>query len=415
MRVFNRAANFVAALFVLYPLAAQPTRIVVGNVAELRSCINRPAGAPLVCALQSSSSPYEISGEPLVIRRSDTTLESADDAGQTPPTIKRTDGSMKKIVWVPRGVSHVAIQNLQFDGTKSITPPKESHYLDISAEGSDIIIQNNYFGDSGFYCVFIGGPHVTVRNNVFGALIAGGETRLAPGMDTAIKAWGPNATQFTIDGNKISHFRGAMSITGVPNGSDPATASVISNNKLYHNAICVPDCGGGQILLGTASNVKVTNNSINGGWNENLNRDTVHSYGIEVHDSSYLYIASNKIFNNSISGIWVGNGSHHVTIEDDTVYENGLDGVQIAAGGKLKPVSDISVIGLKSLHNDQHRGAGGPFPTLPRFWGVMIQNEGPQSVCIQTDSDLQKNAKGAIFAERQGGYSLSASCPRPYN
>ena len=414
MLVAVRASVFLAILPALSPLAAQPTRIIVDNVGDLRACINRPAGPPLVCALKNSTAPYEISGEPLIIRRSDTTLEPASEAGQTPPTLKRTDGSMKKIIWAPRGVSHVTIQNLQFDGTKSITP-KESHYFDISAEGSDITIQNNYFGNAAYYCVYIGGPHITVRNNIFGELISGGETRFAPGMDTAVKAWGVNATQFTIDGNKISHFRGAMSVTGVPNGSDPATASVINNNTLYHNAICVPDCGGGQILIGSSSNVKITNNSINGGWNENENRNTVHSYGLEIQEASYVYVGSNRIFNNSLSGIWVGNGSHHVTLENNTVYENGLNGVQVAAGGRLKPVADISIIGLKSRHNDQHRGPGGPFPTLPRFWGVMIQNEGPQSVCIQTDSDLQQNAKGAIFVERRGGYSLSAACPRPYN
>jgi len=412
--------NRVSALpiFVLtsfFQLHAQPARVVVDNVPDLRACVSRPAGPPLVCALRSSSAPYEVSGEPITIQRADTTVEADVQAGQTPPMLKRTDGSMKKIIWVTKSATNVTIQNLQFDGTKSITPPKDSHYFDISAEGSDIQILNNYFGNSSFYCVYIGGSHVTVRNNTFGAFLSGGETRTAPGLDTAVKAWGANATQFTVDGNKISHYRGAMSITNVPNGSDPASASVINNNTLYHNAICVPDCGGGQILLGSSSNIKVTNNSINGGWNENENRNTLHSYGLEIHDTSYVYIGSNQIFNNSLSGIWVGNGSHHITIENDNVYENGLNGVQVAAGGRLRPVSDISIIGLKSRHNDQHRGPGGPFPTLPRFWGVMIQNEGPQSVCIQTDSDLEQNARGAIFAERRGGYSLSAACPRPYN
>jgi len=416
MLVFRRAAA-LASFFLAHLLAAQPARVVVSTVAGLRSCVSQPAGGPLECAIQSSATPYEISGEPITVQRSNTTVAGVAGPGQDPPTLKRTDGSMRKIIWVPKGTTQVTIRNLQFDGTKAITP-KDSHYFDVSAEGDGVEILNNYFGDSSFYCVYIGGPHVTVRGNKFGRLMSNGQTRTAPGMDTAVKAWGVAATEFTVDSNDISNYRGAMSITNVPNGSDPGTASVINNNTLYHNAICVPDCGGGQILLGSSSNVKITNNTINGGWAESQERNEhngLHSYGIEIHQTSCVYIANNQIFNNSLSGIWVGNGSNHITIENDTVYNNGLNGVQVAAGGRLKPVSDISIIGLKSQHNDQHRGPGAPFPTLPRFYGVMIQNEGSQSVCIQTDSDLGSNAKGAVYQERRGGFVQSAHCPRPYN
>ncbi len=134
------------------------------------------------------------------------------------------------------------------------------------------------------------------------------------------------------------------------------------------------------------------------------NRDTLHNYGVEVDKASYVYIGANQIFNHSISGMWIGNGANHITIENDTVYNNGLNGVQIAGSGRLAPVTAVSIIGLTSQHNDQQRSSGAPYPTLPRFFGVMIQDGGAgREVCIQSDSNLVTNARGAVYSE--GSYS----------
>jgi len=43
----------------------------------------------------------------------------------------------------------------------------------------------------------------------------------------------------------------------------------------------------------------------------------------------------------------------------------------------------------------------------------MIQNDAG-GVCVQSDSSLDANGKGAVYAER-GRYSRSQACPRPYN
>jgi hypothetical protein len=401
---------------VLSTLCAQPVRIVVESLQDLQNCVNQPAGAPLVCALRPSASPYALSGASLAIRRSDTTIEGVAEAGEDPPTLKRTDPDLKKMIVIPKAASNVTIRNLQIDGNKSIAP-KEG-YFDIHAEGSYVTVANIYFGNSSNYCVFIGGPHMSIQGNTFGKLMLGGVIRAAPGINTAIKAWGGNANRFLIDSNKISDYRCAMSITDAPGGSDPAVASIITNNTLYHDSVCVPDCGGGQLYVaGKTSNVKIMKNTINGGWSESENRDTVHSYGIEIDSHvSYIYTGSNQIFNNSISGIWIGNGAHHVTIENETVYNNGLNGVQIAGNGGLAPVSSLSILGLISNHNDQHRSGRAPYPTLPRFWGVMIQNPNANgSVCIQSDSNLGTNARGAIYSDSTGSYATATSCPRPYN
>ena len=401
-------------LMAVAPLAGQPARVVADNLSELQACVNRPAGPHIVCALRNSPSPYPVSGDPLTIRRSDTTVEGVAGPGEDPPTLKRVDPALKNMIWVPRNASGVTIRNLQLDGNQAIVA-KEG-YFEISAEGSHIIIADNYFGNSTNFCVFIGGPHVTVRGNTFGKLILGGSSREAPGVNTAIKAWGANATQFTIESNNISNYRCAMSITNVPNGSEPASASVISHNTLYHDAVCVPNCGGGQIYIAGSSNVKVTNNTINGGWAESENRDTVHSYGIEIDShASYIYTRSNEIFNNSISGFWIGNGANHITVENDNVYNNGLNGVQIAGAGKLAPVSEVSILGLKSSHNDLHRSPRAPYPTMPRFWGITIQNDNRNGVCIQSDSDLRENSRGAVYSDHPAAYSNPAACPRPYN
>jgi FlaG/FlaF family flagellin (archaellin) len=400
---------------VLSGLSAQPARVVAGSLEDLQKCVNQPAGTPLVCALSGSSSPYAISGAPLTIRRSDTTVEGIAAPGQDPPTLKRTDPDLKKMIVVPRGTANVTIRNLQIDGNKSIA---KKDYFDINIEGSYVTVANNYFGDSSYYCVFIGGPHLSIHDNTFGKLMVGGALRSAPGIDTAIKAWGPNATQFSIESNKISDYRGAMSITDAPGGSDPAQASVIAANTLYHDSVCVPNCGGGQIYVaGKTSNVKITKNTIDGGWAESEDRETVHSYGIEIDSKvSYIYSGSNQIFNNSISGIWIGNGANHITVENDTVYDNGLNGVQISGNGKLAPVSMVSIIGLTSNRNDRHRSPRAPYPSLPRFWGVMIQNgNADASVCIQSDSKLGSNAKGPIYSDSPSGYAKAESCPRPYN
>jgi len=398
---------------VVSTLSAQPERVVVDSVADLQACVDRPAGPELICALRSSPTPYEISGGSLTIRRSNTTIEGAAEQGQDPPTLKRMDPSLKRLILIHKFASNVTIRNLQIDGNKSIAP--QNGFQDISGEGSHVTVANNHFSDSSYYCVFIGGPHFLLRDNRFGERIVNGASHPAPGIDTAIKAWGATASEFTVESNYIAHYRGAMSITGVPNGSDPAVASVIANNTLYHSAICVPNCGGGQMYLAGSSNIKVTNNTIDGGWAESENRETAHSYGIEIDDkASYIYVGSNKIFNNSISGMWIGNGAHDITLENNTVYNNGLNGVQIAGNGRLAPVSSVSIIGLNAHHNDQHRSPGAPYPTLPRFWGVMIQNGGAnRDVCIQSDSDLTTNARGAVYSE--GSYSRSSSCPRPYN
>lgn len=393
-------------------LSAQPERIVVASVADLQACVDRTAGAPLICALRSAPTPYAISGTTLTIRRNDTTIEGAVEAGQDPPTLKRTDPALKKMILVHKFASNVTIRNLQIDGNSSHIPVKD--FQDISVEGSFVTVENNHFGDSGYYCVFFGGPHFTLRGNRFGEFVVNGEKRPAPGIDTAVKAWGPNATQFTVDSNNIAGYRGAVSITDAPGGTDPATAGVISNNTLYHNGTCVPNCGGGQIYLaGKTTNVKVIGNTIDGGWKESENRDSVHSYGIEIDKAGYILTRSNKIFNNSISGIWIGNGANHITLENDTVYNNGLNGVQIS-GGPRAPVSAISILGLVSHHNDQQRSSRAPYPTLPRFFGVMVQDSGAtKDLCIQNDSNLATNSRGAVYAE--GRFFKGTSCPRPYN
>jgi len=397
-------------------LYAQPERIVVASLADLQACVDRPAGAPLVCALRSSPAPYAISGATLTIRRNDTTIEGAVEPGQDPPTLKRTDATLKKMILVHKFASNVTIRNLQIDGNSSLVPGNGPQ--DLSVEGANITVADNYFGDSSSLAMFFNGPHFVLRHNTFGKLITGGNIHLAPGVRpsrTAILGWGPNATQFLIENNNVSDYNGAININDVPGGTDPAQAGIISNNTLYHNSSCVPDCGGGQMyFFGKTTNVKVTNNSLNGGWAEATgNRDALHNYGVEVDKASYIYIGSNQIFNHSISGMWIGNGANHVTIENDTVYNNGLNGVQIS-GSPRAPVSDVSILGLVSQHNDQQRSSRAPYPTLPRFFGVMIQDHGAsRDVCIQSDSNLAANARGAVFAE--GRYAHGASCPRPYN
>jgi hypothetical protein len=407
--------NSLSFLFLLIaPLAAQPARVVVENVNDLRACLKKPAGQPLVCALSSSGSPYDVSGEPITVRRSDTTIEGASGPGQDPPILRRADPAMRQIIWVPRTISNVTIRNLQFDGNEAIAPGKE--FIDVSAEGNHITVVDSYFGNSTYFCMYIGGPNVTVRDNTFGKLKVGGSIREAPGINAAIKAWGTNATHFNVENNKISDYRIAISITGVPNGSDPQAASVIDHNTVYHRSVYLPDEGGGQIYVASSTNVKVTNNSVNGGWAEAKNHDTVHSYGIEIDgNASGVYTGSNELFNCSISGMWIGNGSNHVTVENDKIHDNGLNGVQIAGNGRLAPVTDVSIIGVKVNHNDLHRGPGAPYPTLPRFWGVMIQNLSRNGVCIQNDSDLDQNSKGAVHSDISGAYSRAGSCPRPYN
>jgi hypothetical protein len=397
-------------------LSAQPQRIVVDSVADLQACVDRPAGEPLVCALRSSPSPYAISGAILTIRRSDTTVEGAVEPGQDPPTLKRMDSALKKMILVHKFASNVTIRNLQIDGNSSLVPG--NGIQDLSVEGSNVTVADNYFCDSASLSMFFNGPHFVLRHNTFGKRITGGASQTANGVRpsrTAILGWGPNATQFVIDSNNVSDYNGAINVNDVPNGTDPAQASTISNNIFYHNSSCVPDCGGGQIYVsGKSTNVKITNNTINGGWSEaSENRETLHNYGVEIDKASYVYIGSNQIFNNSISGMWIGNGANHITVENDTVYNNGLNGVQIAGGGRLAPVSAVSIIGLTSQHNDQHRGAGAPYPTLPRFFGVMIQDGAGSDVCIQSDSNLGTNARGAIYS--RGGYLHGPSCPRPYN
>jgi hypothetical protein len=410
--VLSRVARFlVFPLAVFGVVSAQPTRVVVDNIADLRACLNRPAGEPLVCALRSAPSPYAISGDSLIIRRSDTTLEGDTRPGEDPPTLKRTDASIKKLVWVQRMASNVTIRNLQIDGNGPLVPDKG--FQDLSVDASYATVADNYFGNSSSLCVFFGGPHFTLRHNTLGKLIAGGAAHPAPGFRpgrTAVLGWGPTANQFTIESNDISDFNAAICINDAPGGTDPAQAGIIANNTLYHNSICVPDCGGGQIYLyRRTTNVKVTNNTINGGWAESSeNRDVLHNYGIEMDGPSYIYSGSNQISNHSISGMWIGNGAHNVTVDHDTVTNNGLNGVQI-----MGPVSSVSIIGVTAQHNDQHRSSQAPYPKLPRFWGVMIQNDAG-GVCIQSDSSLDANGKGAVYAER-GRYSRSQACPRPYN
>jgi hypothetical protein len=414
------AALFAKSIF-LFSLAAfsalsAQERITVNGVADLQSCVDRPAGAPLVCALRSSPQPYAITGAILTIRRSNTTVEGAAEPGQDPPTLKRMDAALKKLIFVDKVASNVTIRNLQIDGNSSLVP--EKGFQDLSVEGPNVTVTGNYFGDSSSLAMFFKGPHFALRHNTFGKLISGGASHAAPGTRpgrTAILGWGPNATQFVIDSNNISDFNGAINVNDVPDGTDPAQASVISNNTFYHNAICVPDCGGGQIYVsGKSTNVKITNNTINGGWAEaSQNRDTLHNYGVEVDGASYIYIGSNQIFNHSISGIWIGAGANHITIENENIYINGLNGVQIS-GGPRKPVSDVSILGTVSQHNDQQRSSAAPYPRLPRFFGVMIQDQGAsRDICIQTDSNLATNAKGAIYSESK--YLNGASCPRPYN
>jgi hypothetical protein len=415
MLLFGLPKRFLLFLLVLESsLFAQPERIFVASTADLQACVDRPAGQPLVCALRASPQPYSIAGATLTIRRSDTTVEGAGEPGQDPPTLKRADPLLKKMILVHKFASNVTIRNVQIDGNSSIAPDKG--FQDLSVEGSNVTVEGNYFGDSTYYAVFFGGPHFSLHHNTFGKLIKAGVSVAAPGINCAIKAWGGNAAQFSIESNTVIGYQGGpMSLTGVPGGTDSALASVVRNNTLYHNEFCVPDCGGGQIYLAGTSNVKVTDNTIDGGWAESNNREIVHSYGIEIDDkASYIYIGSNKILNNSISGIWIGNGSHDITIENNTVYNNGLNGVQIAGNGRLAPVSAVSILGLNAHDNDRHRSPRAPYPTLPRFWGVMIQNGGAsKDVCIQSGSNLATNAKGAVYSE--GSYSRSASCPRPYN
>lgn len=390
--------------------------MVVDSVADLQACVDRPAGAPLVCVLRSSPQPYAITGTILTIRRSDTTVEGAAEPGQDPPTLKRMDPELKKMMFVHKFASNVTIRNLQFDGNSQLVPDKG--FQDLSVEGTNVTVSDNYFADSSSLAMFFNGPHFTLRHNTFGKRITGGTSHAAPGTRpgrTAVLGWGPKATQFVINSNNVSDYNGAINVNDVPNGTDPAQASVISNNTFYHNSSCVPDCGGGQIYVsGKSTNVKITNNTINGGWAEaSQNRDTLHNYGVEVDGASYIYIGSNQIFNNSISGIWIGAGANHITIENENIYNNGLNGVQIS-GGPRKPVSDVSILGTTSQHNDQHRGPGAPYPRLPRFFGVMIQDQGAsRDICIQTDSNLAANAKGAIYSESK--YLSGTSCPRPYN
>jgi hypothetical protein len=403
------------SLAAFFALSAQE-KVVVDSVAALQSCVDRPAGAPLVCALRSSPQPYEISGAPLTIRRSDTIVEGAAEPGQDPPTLKRVDAQLKKMMLVHKFASNVTIRNLQFDGNSLLVPDKG--FQDLFVEGTNVTVSDNYFADSSSLAMFFNAPHFTLRHNTFGKRIAGGASQAAPGTRpgrTAILGWGPKATQFVIDSNNVSDYNGAINVNDVPNGTDPAQASIISNNTFYHNSSCVPDCGGGQIYVsGKSTNVKVINNTINGGWAEaSQNRDTLHNYGVEVDGASYVYLGSNQIFNNSISGIWIGGGANHITIENENIYNNGLNGVQIS-GGLRKPVSDVSILGTTSQHNDQQRSSGAPYPRLPRFFGVMIQDQGASSdICIQNDTNLAGNAKGAVYSESK--YFRGGACPRPYN
>jgi Right handed beta helix region len=405
---------FLFSLAAFSGLSAQE-RVVVDNVADLQACVDRPAGQPLVCALRSSPQPYAITSPGLIIHRSDTTVEGAAEPGQDPPTLKRTDAELKKMMFVQKLASNVTIRNLQFDGNSQLVP--EKGFQDLYVEGTNATVSDNYFADSSSLAMFFNAPHFTLRHNTFGKRISAGASQAAPGTRpgrTAILGWGPRATQFVIDSNNVSNYNGAINVNDVPNGTDPAQASVISNNTFYHNSSCVPDCGGGQIYVsGKSTNVKITNNTINGGWAEaSQNRDTLHNYGVEVDGASYVYIGSNQIFNNSISGIWIGGGANHITIERENIYNNGLNGVQIS-GGPRKPVSDVSILGTTSQHNDQQRG-GGPYPRLPRFFGVMIQDQGAsRDVCIQNDSNLGGNAKGAVYSESK--YFSGGACPRPYN
>jgi hypothetical protein len=406
---------FLLSIAAFSALSAQE-RIVVASVAELQACVDRPAGAPLICALRSSPTPYAISGATLTIRRNDTTIEGAAEAGQDPPTLRRTDPTLKKMILVHKFASNVTIRHLQIDGNSSLVPDRGPQ--DLSVEGSNVTVADNYFGDSSSLAMFFNSPHFVLRHNTFGKLIAGGNLHAAPGVRpgrTAVLGWGPNATQFLIEDNNISDYNAAICINDAPAGTDTAQAGIVSKNTLYHNSSCVPDCGGGQMYFsGKTTNVKVTNNTLDGGWAEaSENRDTLHNYGIEVDKASYIYIGSNQIFNNSISGMWIGNGANHVTIENDTVYNNGLNGVQIS-GGPRAPVSDVSILGLVSHHNDQQRSARAPYPSLPRFFGVMVQDSSAtRDLCIQSDSNLATNARGAVYAN--GRYNRGASCPRPYN
>jgi hypothetical protein len=407
--------NLLSFLFLfVFPLAAQPARVVVESIADLRACLKKPAGQPLVCALSSSGSPYDVSGEPLTVRRADTAIEGASGPGQDPPILKRADAALRQIVWVPRTISNVTLRNLQFDGNETIAPGKQ--FIDVSAEGDHITVADSYFGNSTYFCMYIGGPDVTIRSNVFGKLRVGGSLRDAPGINAAIKAWGTNATHFAIDNNKITDYRIAISITGVPNGSNVQAASIIDNNTVYHRSVYLPDEGGGQIYVASSTNVKVTNNKVDGGWAEASNKDTVHSYGVEIDgNASNVYVGSNELYNCSISGMWIGNGSNHVTVENDKIHDNGLNGVQIAGNGRLAPVSDVSIIGVEASRNDLHRSPNAPYPTLPRFWGVMIQNTSRNGVCIQNDSDLDRNSRGAVHSDVSGAFTRTGNCPRPYN
>jgi hypothetical protein len=403
----------------VYSCAAQsPERIVVTSVADLQACVDRPAGGPLICALRSSASPYQVSGAGVIIRRSNTTVEGAAEAGQDPPTLKRTDASLKKLLWIQKPASDVTIRNLQLDGNSTLVP--DAGFQDLAAEGSNITVTGVHFGHSASLAMFFNGPHFLLRDNVLGKLIIGGQSTSAPGTRpgrTAILGWGPRASEFKLESNEVSNYNGAINVNDVPGGTDPAQAGIIENNKLYHNSICVPNCGGGQIyLFGKTTNVKLLNNTLDGGWAESTeNRDELHNYGIEVDGASYIYTSSNKIYNHSISGFWIGNGAHHITLENDTVYNNGLDGVQIAGNGRLAAVSSVSILGITSQHNDQHRSPRAPYPTLPRFFGVMIQNNGGSGICIQGDSKLGTNARGDVYAESSGSYSRAPACPRPYN
>jgi hypothetical protein len=327
------------------------------------------------------------------------------------------DPELKKMILVHKFASNVTIRNLQIDGNSSLVPG--NGIQDLSVEGPSATVADNYFGDSASLAMFFGGPRFTLRHNAFGKLITGGVSHAANGVRpsrTAILGWGPNANQFVIDSNNVADYNGAINVNDAPGGTDPAQAGVISNNTLYHNSSCVPNCGGGQIYLyRRTTNVKVVNNIINGGWAEaSHNRDTLHNYGVEVDGASYVYIGANQVFNHSISGIWIGNGANHITIENDTVYDNGLNGVQIAGSGRLAPVTAVSILGLAAQHNDQQRSPGAPYPTLPRFFGVMIQDGGAgREVCIQSDSNLVTNARGPVYSE--GRYSRGDACPRPYN
>ncbi len=205
-------------------LSAQE-RIVVDSVADLQACVDRPAGSPLVCALRSSPTPYAISGATLTIRRSDTTIEGAVEPGQDPPTLKRMDPELKKMVLVHKFASNVTIRNLQIDGNSSLVPG--NGVQDLSVEGSNVTVADNYFGDSASLSMFFNGPNFTLRHNTFGKLITGGVSHAANGVRpsrTAILGWGPKATQFVIDSNNVSDYNGAINVNDVPNGTDPAAS-----------------------------------------------------------------------------------------------------------------------------------------------------------------------------------------------